>query len=161
MTVPVQVGPSPSGGGPAVSLTENELTVLQRAAQGETYAAIAKDLGYAEKSVTKMALRLNRKLGALNITHAVLLACRAGLLDGKPRRHGDHAGFAAHQYRGEEPCEACWGGERAYRNKRRAARKAAKAHAAVAPSTDQRSVAKRSCPHGRTTTHRHITEGPA
>lgn len=130
MTAPVQLGPSPVGGGPAVSLTENELTVLQRASQGQTYAAIAQDLGYAEKSVTKMALRLNRKLGAVNITHAVLLACQAGLLDGKPRRHGDHAGFAAHQYRDEEPCEACWVGERAYRNGRKAARKTAKTNAA-------------------------------
>lgn len=130
MTAPAQVGPSPVGGGPAASLTENELTVLQRAAQGETYAAIAQALGYAEKSINKMALRLNRKLGAANITHAVLLACQAGLLDGKPRRHGDHAGFAAHQYRGEEPCEACWEGERAYRRDRKAARKATKVDAA-------------------------------
>jgi hypothetical protein len=66
----------------------------------------------------------------VNITHAVLLACQAGLLDGKPRRHGDHAGFAAHQYRGEEPCEACWAGERAYRRDRKAARKTAKTNAA-------------------------------
>ncbi|MEU6925523.1 helix-turn-helix transcriptional regulator [Streptomyces sp. NPDC046631] len=130
MTAPTRVGPSPVGGGPAVSLTENELTVLQRAAQGETYAAIAQALGYAEKSVNKMGFRLIRKLGASNITHAVLLACQAGLLDGKPRRHGDHAGFAAHQYRGEEPCEACWEGERAYRRGRKAARKATKVDAA-------------------------------
>ncbi|MEU1327188.1 helix-turn-helix domain-containing protein [Streptomyces microflavus] len=123
MTAPAQVGPSPSGGGPTASLTPNELAVLQRAAQGETYAQIAHHLGYVEKSVNKMAYRLARKLGAANITHAVFLACRAGVLDGRPRRHGDHAGFAAHVYRGEEPCEACQVGERAYRTERREARK--------------------------------------
>ncbi|MFJ3699561.1 helix-turn-helix transcriptional regulator [Streptomyces sp. NPDC090052] len=130
MSTPTVVGPSPSGGGPVPSLTDNELAVLQRAAQGQTYAVIARDLGFAEKSVTKIAYRMARKLGALNITHAVFLACRAGLLDGRPRRHGDHAGFAAHVYRGEEPCEACLAGERAYRRDRKVARKAAKVHAA-------------------------------
>jgi len=130
MTAPVRVGPSPSGGGPAVSLTPNEVTVLQRAAQGETYATIAHSLGYAEKSVNKMAYRLARKLGASNITHAVFLACQAGLLDGRPRRHGDHAGFAAHVRRGEEPCGVCWDGERAYRQDRKAVRKAAVSNAA-------------------------------
>jgi len=122
MSAPVRVGPSPSGGGPVPSLTGNEMRVLQCAANGQTYAAIAHDLGYQEKSVSKMALRLARKLGAANITHAVFLACRAGILD-PSRRHGDHAGFAAHRYYGEEPCEACWEGERAYRRDRRAARK--------------------------------------
>ncbi|MGW1468485.1 helix-turn-helix domain-containing protein [Streptomyces sp. NPDC002308] len=126
MTAPASVGPLPSGGGPVPYLTANERIVLERAAHGETYPAIAQELGYSEKSVSKMALRMNRKLGARNITHAVLLACQAGLLDGKPRRHGDHAGFAAHRYRGEEPCEACWAGERAYRAARR---KASQPHA--------------------------------
>ena len=123
MTAPALVGPSPSGGGPVPYLTDSELAVLQRAAHGDTYALIARDLGYVEKSVSKMALRLNRKLGARNITHAVLLACQAGLLDGRPRRHGDHAGFAAHRTPGEEPCEACWAGERAYQRDRKAAQK--------------------------------------
>lgn len=130
MTVSTVVGPSPSGGGPVPSLTENELTVLQRAAQGQTYAVIAHGMGFADKSVNKIAFRAARKLGASNITHAVFLACRAGLLDGRPRRHGDHAGFAAHQARGEDPCEVCWDGERAYRRDRKAARKTAKANAA-------------------------------
>lgn len=128
MTAPVLVGPS-SQGGPALFLTPNERAVLERAANGDTYAVIARDLGYAEKSVSKMALRLARKLGANNITHAVFLACQAGVLD-PTRRHGDHAGFAAHKYRGEEPCEACWDGERAYRRDRRAARRAANGTAA-------------------------------
>lgn len=101
------------------ALTENELEVLRRAANGETYAVIAAALGYQEKSVSKMALRLARKLGAANITNAVLLACHAGLLDGRPQRHGDHAGYAAHIYRREDPCGLCKAGERAYRNQLR------------------------------------------
>lgn len=124
MTAPVQVGPS-TNGGPTPSLTPNELAVLQQAANGDTYAVIARSLGYQEKSVSKMALRLSRKLGANNITHAVHLAHLAGLL--RKERHGDHAGFAAHKRRGEDPCGACWEGERAYQAARRAARRAAAA----------------------------------
>ncbi|MET8746361.1 helix-turn-helix transcriptional regulator [Streptomyces sp. NPDC004728] len=130
MTVPVQVGPSPVGGGPAVSLTAHELRVLELVAHGHTHEDIAQQLFTTPKGITPTVNRAVRKLGAANAPHAVLLACRAGLLDGKPRRHGDHAGFAAHQYRGEEPCEACWAGERAYRRDRKAARKAAQEHAA-------------------------------
>jgi DNA-binding CsgD family transcriptional regulator len=118
-------GPAPSSAGPVPSLTPNELVVLAAAAEGETYAVVARRLGMQPKSVNSLAHRLARKLGARNITHAVFLACRAGILDGRPRRHGDHAGYAAHVARGEEPCEACWAGERAYRAERRRARKAA------------------------------------
>ena len=104
-------------------LTANELEVLRRAAQGQTYATIAAALGYQEKSVSKMALRLARKLGAVNITHAVNLAWQAGIL--RRERHGDHAGYAAHLYRGEDPCDLCKTGERAYRNQLRQQRKEA------------------------------------
>ncbi|MGW2844398.1 LuxR C-terminal-related transcriptional regulator [Streptomyces sp. NPDC001274] len=113
-----------------VSLTDHELHVLELVAHGHTHEDIARQLFTTPKGITPTVNRAVKKLGAANAPHAVLLACRAGLLDGRPRRHGDHAGFAAHQYRGEEPCEACWAGERAYRAERRAARKAAKAHAA-------------------------------
>ncbi|MGW1160399.1 hypothetical protein ACWD48_19705 [Streptomyces sp. NPDC002519] len=34
-------------------------------------------------------------------------------------RHGDHAGYAAHIYRREDPCDLCKAGEREYRNNRR------------------------------------------
>jgi DNA-binding CsgD family transcriptional regulator len=106
-------------------LTANELAVLRRAADGQTYAVIARELGYAEKSVSKMALRLARKLGANNITHAVLLACRAGILNGRPRqeRHGDHPGYTAHQKRGEDACDACKAGESRYQVERRQRRR--------------------------------------
>lgn len=127
-TAPARPGPA-NAGGPGPVLTPNELAVLERAANGATYASIARELGYSEKSVSKIVVRLARKLGANNVTHAVFLAVRAGILD-PSRRHGDHAGFAAHRYRGEEPCEACWEGERAYRRERRAARKTVQSNAA-------------------------------
>lgn len=130
MTAPVQVGPSPHGGGPVPSLTDHERRVLELVALGNTHEDIARELVMTAKGVTPTVNRAIRKLGASNAPHAVLLACRAGLLDGRPQRHGDHAGFAAHRYRGEEPCEACWEGERAYRTDRRAARKAVISNAA-------------------------------
>ncbi|MEV5129239.1 helix-turn-helix transcriptional regulator [Streptomyces sp. NPDC053705] len=130
MTAPVRVGPSPSGGGPAVSLTNHERHVLYLIAHGHTQEDIARQLFTTPKGITPTVNRAMKKLGALNAPHAVLLACQAGLLDGKPRRHGDHAGFAAHLRRGEEPCESCWDGERAYRRDRKGARKAAARDAA-------------------------------
>ncbi|MBP2581884.1 DNA-binding CsgD family transcriptional regulator [Streptomyces sp. PvR006] len=98
-------------------LTDTEHAVLRGAARGDTYAVIAARLGLHDKSVNKIAFRLARKLGARNITNAVLLACQAGILDGRPRRHGDHAGYEAHRKRGEDPklCEPCRLGERAHR----------------------------------------------
>ncbi|WP_086732879.1 helix-turn-helix domain-containing protein [Streptomyces glaucescens] len=129
MTSPVQAGPSLSGGGPTPSLTEHELHVLNLIALGHTHEQIAQQLFMTPKGVTPTVNRALRKLGANNAPHAVFLAVQAGLLDPR-RRHGDHAGFAAHRYRGEEPCEACWEGERAYRRERRAARRAAKSAAA-------------------------------
>ncbi|GGU62202.1 helix-turn-helix domain-containing protein [Streptomyces lavendofoliae] len=89
MTVRKTLGPSPVGGGPG-PLTDTEYAVLRQAAMGDTYAVIAERMGYTEKSVAKMALRLARKLGARNITHAVYLACEKGLLqaDGpRPREN--------------------------------------------------------------------------
>jgi hypothetical protein len=74
--------------------------------------------------------RVLTKLGAASMPHAVLLACQAGLLDGRPRRHGDHAGFAAHIYRGETPCDDCIAGEKAYKADYRARRKAREQEAA-------------------------------
>ncbi|MGV9891684.1 hypothetical protein [Streptomyces sp. NPDC003395] len=127
MTAPVQVGPS-TVGGPTPSLSPIELAVLDGVAHGLTYMQIAKKTGYAFRGVTDVGVRVVRKLGATDLAHAVFLACRAGILDGRPERHGDHAGFIAHQRRGEDPwaCElGCPEGERAYRRERRAARRAA------------------------------------
>lgn len=130
MTASVVSGPSATGGGPAPSLTAHELRVLELVALGNTHEDIARELVMTAKGVTPTVNRAIRKLGAVNAPHAVLLACRAGLLDGRPQRHGDHAGFAAHKYRDEEPCEECWEGERAYRRDLRAARKRARSAAA-------------------------------
>lgn len=127
-TAPVMVGPSPQGGGPVPSLSQIEITVLEGVANGLTYRQIGKEIGYTFRGAADAGARAVHKLGANSLAHAVFLACLAGILDGRPRRHGDHAGFAAHVYRGEDPwvCEPCAEGERAYRRGRRATRKTAR-----------------------------------
>lgn len=118
------VGPSPSGDGPVLSLSENEMDVLKGAAAGETYAQTAARIFLTDKSAANVGLRVMAKLGARTMAQAVYLAVQMRILDPN-RRHGDHAGFAAHRYYGEDPCDLCWEGERAYRRDRTAARKAA------------------------------------
>jgi DNA-binding CsgD family transcriptional regulator len=114
----------------APALSDVELTVLEGRANGLTNLAISEHLHYTYRSTKDVAERVLRKLNARDMAHAVLIACRLGLLDGRPQRHGDHAGFAAHQRRGEDPwaCEPCADAERAYRPALRAARKAAAAN---------------------------------
>jgi DNA-binding CsgD family transcriptional regulator len=124
VTAPVQVGPSTTGG-PVRPLTAREMAVLEYISEGLTYVEIGQKTAYSHDGIQKTSTRILRKLGARNRAHAVFIACRLGILDPK-RRHGDHAGFAAHKYRGEEPCVACKQGESAYRAERRAARKTAK-----------------------------------
>ncbi|MEU1088913.1 helix-turn-helix transcriptional regulator [Streptomyces sp. NPDC005892] len=92
-----------------------EVQILGLIAQGGTYQGVADELHLAYNTVKNYAASAITKLGANSQAHAVLLACHAGILDGRPQRHGDHAGYAAHLYRGDEPCEACKAGERAYR----------------------------------------------
>lgn len=107
-------------------LTVSELTLIERLAEGDTYERIAKDLGVQRRTLRKRAERAFHKLGAVNMPNAVILACRAGLLDGRPQRHGDHAGYEAHRRRGEEPCDACRVGEREHRASMRAAKAVAR-----------------------------------
>ena len=57
-------------------------------------------------------------LRARTLPHAVNRAWEVGWL--RRERHGDHAGFNAHQRRGEDPCDDCKAGEREYRASRRA-----------------------------------------
>jgi DNA-binding CsgD family transcriptional regulator len=102
-------------------LSDVELKVLRGTANGETYAETASRIFITEKSVSNVATRVMRKLDAKSMPHAVHLAYQAGLF--RRERHGDHAGFAAHRYRDEEPCEACWAGERAYRAEQRQKRR--------------------------------------
>lgn len=124
MSAPVQVGPSPTSGGPVPSLSDVETRVLEGRANGLTNMAIASRTKYSYRGIEDAAMRVLRKLGARDMAHAVYIAVQLKILDPN-RRHGDHAGFAAHRYHGEEPCEECWEGERAYRRDRRAARKSA------------------------------------
>ncbi|WP_309140301.1 helix-turn-helix transcriptional regulator [Streptomyces sp. PKU-EA00015] len=111
-------------------LGARETEILRLVSQGLSYGEAAGRLQppVTENTAKAHMQRVLTKLGASTAPHAVFLACQAGILDGRPRRHGDHAGYAAHVYRGEDPCEACWDGERAYRAGRRAARRAAKAN---------------------------------
>lgn len=90
MTAQKPVGPLPMGGRAVPELSTNELEVLQRSAVGATYGEIARALSFTEKSVGNMAMRMCQKLGAENITHAVYLACQAGVLAVQPRpRQGE------------------------------------------------------------------------
>jgi DNA-binding CsgD family transcriptional regulator len=116
------------------ALSAREFDLLSRVANGESYRELARDWGVEEITVRTTGARVLRKLGANNITHAVLLACRAGLLDGRPQRHGDHAGYVAHQRRGETPCEACAAGELEYQAERARIKRQQRADARLAAS---------------------------
>ena len=86
MTAPVQVGPS-TNGGPTPSLSPRESEALKLASIGKSYYQIARALGITENTVHTLLGRAFRKLGAVNMPHAVLLACRAGLLGEPPDVH--------------------------------------------------------------------------
>lgn len=100
---------------PGGQLSELEAHVLRLAAAGRTIAAIARALDSTPPAVQDARHRALAKLGARNIAHAVLLACHAGYIDGRRQRHGDHPGYEAHIRRGDEICDACREGEKAYR----------------------------------------------
>lgn len=100
---------------PGAPLSDLETDVLRLSAEGHSYPEIGRLLGRGTAAVQDTRQRAILKLGAKSSAHAVLLACRAGLLDGRPQRHGDHAGYVAHTRRGEDPCEACREGEQEYR----------------------------------------------
>jgi DNA-binding CsgD family transcriptional regulator len=124
-TAPAQAGPSSSSGGPVPSLSAQEVKYLRLLAQGETIQEIARAWHYEESSARSIGLRIREKLGARTNAQALYIAVELKILD-PTRRHGDHAGFAAHRYHNEEPCEECWEGERAYRRARRTVRRAVK-----------------------------------
>lgn len=98
MTAPALVGPSPSGGGPAVSLaavrtlprrskdprtyvTARELAVLRLAANGATNKAIGSALGIGVEAVASRMQSAFRKLRVGDRAQAVAVALRLGLLD--------------------------------------------------------------------------------
>ncbi|NJA56691.1 response regulator transcription factor [Streptomyces sp. NEAU-H3] len=112
-------GLSPSGGGPVPYLTDRQLNVLRHTADGLSIPETARIMHLAVSTVHYHQQVIVTRLHARNITAAILLACRAGLLDGRPQRHGDHAGYEAHMRRGEKACDACYWAERAYRKAQR------------------------------------------
>jgi DNA-binding CsgD family transcriptional regulator len=95
------------------ALTELEATVLRMVADGWTYAEIASRLTYTTSGITSVASRMFPKLGARSAPHAVHMAYQLGLL--RRERHGDHPGYEAHIRRGDEICQPCRDGEKAYR----------------------------------------------
>ncbi|WP_049581052.1 LuxR C-terminal-related transcriptional regulator, partial [Streptomyces sp. SBT349] len=98
----------------APALTPRQLEILRRVADGQTHQQIARALGLAVVTVRVHSAALRAALGARSLAHAVHLAHGAGLL--RRERHGDHASYEAHRRRGEDPCDACRAGERAYRH---------------------------------------------
>lgn len=96
-------------------LTAGQLAALELVAQGLTLDQTGARLGITHYAVKLRLHRAMARLGARNSTHAVFLACRAGILDGRPQHHGDHNGYEAHVRRGDQICQPCRDGERAYR----------------------------------------------
>lgn len=130
MTAPVRVGSSPTSGGPVPTLAPIQMRILQLLTEGNDQQQIAYILRTSPVTVWRHIKKMREELGAFNNAQLVHLAYQAGVLEAPPkRRHGDHAGYAAHLYRGEQPCEACRKGERAYRSELSASRKLAKMHA--------------------------------
>ncbi|MEU0818894.1 hypothetical protein [Streptomyces mirabilis] len=106
----------------APKVASREVEFLERLACGETPREIADAWRMELTSIWTVAERLRKKLGAKTNEQAVFIACELKILEPN-RRHGDHAGFAAHRYRGEEPCDDCWAGERTYRAEQRQRRR--------------------------------------
>jgi DNA-binding CsgD family transcriptional regulator len=123
MTDPKPVGPLPFGGGPTPSLTDREAEVLRHQADGTLLRELAAEMHLTISGVSSISMRVMHKLGARNIAHAVHLGHQLGLLESRPPRHGDHAGFMRHFRAGEEPCDDCLIGEREYRAERKRVRK--------------------------------------
>jgi DNA-binding CsgD family transcriptional regulator len=105
------------------TFSDRQLAILRLRADGHSGPQIAAKLNIAVSTVDYHERVICHRLDAVNITNAVHLAWQAGIL--RRERHGDHAGYAAHLYRGEGPCDLCKAGERAYRNERRNSRKEA------------------------------------
>lgn len=107
-------------------LTDLEQETLELVAAGMTFPQIGRRVGTTKAAVRARMQRVMRKLGADSSPQAVYLACRAGILDGRPQRHGDHAGYEAHRKRGEDPKQClhgCWAGEQAHKAALRARQK--------------------------------------
>jgi DNA-binding CsgD family transcriptional regulator len=122
-------------------LTARQARALLLVSEGYDQKAVGRELGVSRRGAGILVERAAQKLGAASIPHAVRLACLAGIIDGRPQRHGDHAGYAAHVRRGEDPkaCPiGCWEGELAYRADRRQAKRGQEAASAPASRPEAR-----------------------
>lgn len=63
-----------------IVLTERELQVLRRMADGKSNAEIGRDIFVSEDTIKTHARRLFRKLGARDRAHAVAAGFQAGLV---------------------------------------------------------------------------------
>lgn len=61
-------------------LTESELNLLRRLADGATHQNIARELKVSNSAVAMRIFRMREKIGALSSPHAVAMAFRSGLL---------------------------------------------------------------------------------
>jgi DNA-binding NarL/FixJ family response regulator len=84
MTAPVQVGPSPSGGGPVPStapfLTPRLLEVLQLAANGYPNKSIGRRLGTTEQTIKTQIKKILSLLHVDDRTQAVAVGMALGLI---------------------------------------------------------------------------------
>ncbi|MFB9926042.1 response regulator transcription factor [Amycolatopsis halotolerans] len=65
---------------PDLGLTPLRIAILQRIAEGCTDAEIAARHGVSEATTKRTVQLIYRKIGANGRAHAVLIACRAGLI---------------------------------------------------------------------------------
>ena len=83
MTAPVEVGPSPSGGGPTPfrpRLTPRQLQVLHLAANGCSNKQIGNRLGTKEDTVKSQMKAILQRLHVDDRTHAVAVGISLGLV---------------------------------------------------------------------------------
>lgn len=84
MTAPVQVGPSPQGGGPepspALNLFPQHLELLRLSANGRSTPEIAEALFLSRHTVNDYWREIYRRLGAKNRENAVAIALVRGLV---------------------------------------------------------------------------------
>jgi DNA-binding NarL/FixJ family response regulator len=80
MTTPVQVGLSPSGGGPVPSLTPRLLEVLHLAVNGHSNKSIGEQLCTTEQTVKTQIAKILSLLHVDNRAHAVAVGIRLGLI---------------------------------------------------------------------------------
>ncbi|MEU7435680.1 helix-turn-helix transcriptional regulator [Streptomyces sioyaensis] len=81
MTVPVQVGPSPTSGGPVPLLPPAQLRVLCLLAEGHRTGEIAGHLGVSEVTVRGHVMRIRKALDARTTAQCIHHAHQLGLLN--------------------------------------------------------------------------------